>query len=102
MWLQVTGLLPVFNNVLGILRAISTVLLMDAANDYLSVLRTNTGATYQDSAVFFAGEVLLLRLCRQMESCTILYTTVAVQQPWTARFSPAWVVILSGTLHLQA
>ena len=53
--LQVTGLIPAFQHTLSILRAISTVLLMDAANDYLSVLRTSTGEVRRDSAVFFAG-----------------------------------------------
>lgn len=53
--LQVTGTAPVFKHPLAIFRAISTVLLMDAANDYLSVLRTSRGGLRRDSAVFFAG-----------------------------------------------
>lgn len=54
----VTGTIPVFKHPLAIFRAISTVLLMDAANDYLSVLRTSGGGLRRDSSVFFAGLVI--------------------------------------------
>ncbi|KAK9816371.1 hypothetical protein WJX74_007167 [Apatococcus lobatus] len=54
----VTGTLPAFRQTLAIFRAVSTVLLMDAANDYLSVLRTSTGGLRRDCSVFFAGLVI--------------------------------------------
>ena len=57
--LQVTGTIPVFRHTLAIFRAISTVLLMDAANDYLSVLRTSRGGLQRDASVFFTGMACL-------------------------------------------
>ncbi|KAK9866629.1 hypothetical protein WJX84_008005 [Apatococcus fuscideae] len=51
----VTGLVPIFKHSLAILRAVSSVLLMDAANDYLGAYQTSTGELRRDSAAFFSG-----------------------------------------------
>lgn len=59
--------MPVFKLTLAIYRAISTVLMLDAANDFLGVLLTSEGGLQRAASVFFAGveslHIYLIRLC---------------------------------------